>query len=191
MTTSRTLPALLIALLALAVALPASAQFKWRDANGRVVYSDQPPPPSVPPSAFLRGPGAGPGPSDAAAAAPARGVAPRGARGDAPAEASTEASADERTAGRAAPLTAADREFEFRKRRLERAEADKKAAEAQARAQRDAAACEESRGEVRTLESGMRVASVDARGERVVSDEADRSRRLESARRAVREFCKG
>ena len=176
MTPSRTLPVLLLALAAFAAATPASAQFKWRDSNGRIVYSDQPPPPSVPPSAILRAPGSAAAASDAAAA-PA-------ARGDAPAAA---APAGER----AAPLTAADREMEFRKRRLERAEAEKKASEAQARAQQAATACEESRGEVRTLESGMRVASVDARGERVVADDAERTRRLESARRAVREFCKG
>jgi hypothetical protein len=38
----------ILALVLAAVALPATATlYKWTDANGRVVYSDQPPPPSV------------------------------------------------------------------------------------------------------------------------------------------------
>lgn len=42
----RGLPVAVVALLA--VALPATAAlYKWTDANGRVVYSDQPPPPGV------------------------------------------------------------------------------------------------------------------------------------------------
>jgi hypothetical protein len=174
---SRTLPALLVCLLGLVAASPACAQFKWRDADGRITYSDQPPPPSVPDAAILKAPQSAlqrPGP--AVSAAPRSEGAP-GPPGTNPERVST--------------LTAADREFEFRKRRIERAEAEKKAAESQARAQRAATACEESRVEVRTLESGMRVASVDSRGERVVADDSDRARRLESARRAVQEFCKG
>lgn len=174
---SRTLPALVVCLLGLVAASPACAQFKWRDADGRITYSDQPPPPSVPDAAILKAP-------HSALQRPAPVVSAGPHRDGAPASPSA-------TPERAAPLTAADREFEFRKRRIERAEAEKKAAEAQERAQRAATACEESRVEVRTLESGMRVASVDARGERVVADDADRSRRLESARRAVKEFCKG
>lgn len=172
----RLLSTLLFLLVAGTVATPAAAQYQWREANGRMVYSDLPPPPSVPPSAILKSP------HRPAAAASA----------DAPAE-RTEGAAAASAAARApaAAKTTADREFDYRKRQLERAEADKKAAEQQARAQRAAAACEESKGEVRTLESGMRVASVNDRGERVVADDSDRNRRLESARQAVKEFCKG
>ena len=174
---SRILPAVLVCSMGLIATSPTLAQFKWRDTEGRITYSDQPPPPSVPDAAILKAPHSAlqrPGP---VAPTPSGGDSAAGPVGTSP--------------ERAAPLKAADREFEFRKRRIERAEAEKKAAEAQARAQRASTACEESRVEVRTLESGMRMASVDARGERVVADDADVARRLESARRAVQDFCKG
>jgi hypothetical protein len=44
-------------LVALVVAPDASAQYKWRDENGRLVYSDQPPPTSIPHDAVLQAPG--------------------------------------------------------------------------------------------------------------------------------------
>ncbi|MBK6368163.1 MAG: DUF4124 domain-containing protein [Polaromonas sp.] len=37
-----------LSLTVLANVLPAAAQYQWIDANGRKVYSDQPPPASVP-----------------------------------------------------------------------------------------------------------------------------------------------
>jgi hypothetical protein len=166
------LPLLLVAL---AAAPDASAQYQWRDANGRMVYSDMPPPASVPPSAVQRAPArqtpaAAPGGSGATASAPATHAASTAAATPAP--------------------TLADREMEFRKRRLEREEAERKAADAQAQAQRLAAACEDSRAQVRTLESGMRVARVNERGEREIVDDATRASQLEAARRSVREHCR-
>ena len=77
----------------------------------------------------------------------------------------------------------------FRKRQLERAEAERKATEAQAEARRAAAACDDARTQARTLESGIRVARVNERGEREVLDEAARASQLESARRSIREHC--
>jgi hypothetical protein len=50
---------LLAILLTSLMAVPAVAQtakWQWRDTNGRMVYSDTPPPPSVPPKAIVRGP---------------------------------------------------------------------------------------------------------------------------------------
>jgi hypothetical protein len=80
--------------------------------------------------------------------------------------------------------------MEFRKRRAERAEAERKAADAQVQAQRLAAACEGARSQVRTLESGMRMARVNERGEREYIDESTRASQLEAARRSVRENCR-
>ena len=78
----------------------------------------------------------------------------------------------------------------FRKRRTERAEAERKAEEAAAQAQRMARACEDSRTQVRTLESGVRMGRVNERGEREIVDDATRASQLESARRSVRELCR-
>ena len=49
--------AALLALAGLSSALPAAAaEWKWRDAAGRIVYSDRPPPASVPDKAILQRP---------------------------------------------------------------------------------------------------------------------------------------
>jgi hypothetical protein len=161
-------------LLALAAAPDASAQFKWRDANGRMVYSDMPPPASVAPSSVVDAParptsGDGPGGSGATASAPA-------------------AASPQRGPG-TAPTGAADRELEFRKRRLEKAESERKAADAAAKAQRRAGVCEDSRSALRTLESGARIARVNERGEQEYLDDAQRARRIEAARETAREAC--
>jgi hypothetical protein len=173
MSTRHLLPLLLLALVP---APDAHAQFQWRDANGRMVYSDLPPPVSVPPRSVLNAPagqapaGMSGGSGETAAAGPASAVAPApGAR----------------------PPSAADRELQYQKRRLERAESERKAAEAATQARRVSAACEDSRNEIRTMESGMRMASVNERGEREVVTEAERQRRLDAAHRQVRELCKG
>jgi hypothetical protein len=161
---------------ALAAAPNAFAQYQWRDENGRMVYSDMPPPASVQPSAVQRAP---------ARQAPA--VAPGGSgatASDAPPPPTASAAP-----AAASEQSAAEREMAFRKRRLERAEAERKSAETQAAARRSAAACEDARTRARTLESGMRVARVNDRGEREVLDEETRTTQLESARRAMREHC--
>ncbi|SDP40065.1 protein of unknown function [Ralstonia sp. 25mfcol4.1] len=46
-------------LIAASLAIPGTAlsQWQWKDANGRTVYSDVPPPPSVPERAILAAPG--------------------------------------------------------------------------------------------------------------------------------------
>jgi hypothetical protein len=173
---------------ALAAAPNAFAQYQWRDANGRMVYSDMPPPASVPPSAVLRAPArqtsagspGGSGATASASAAPGiRAAAPGIQAGAAPGTA---------VAPTTAP-SAAQREMDFQKRRLEREQAERKASEAQAAKQRAAAVCSDARTQIRTLESGLRMARVNERGEREVVDEASRAAQLEAARRAVREHC--
>lgn len=52
---------LLTATALLITALPAQAQWKWKDANGKIQYSDMPPPPGTPAANILqRPPGAPP-----------------------------------------------------------------------------------------------------------------------------------
>ena len=157
-------------LMALVVAPDVCAQFKWRDANGRMVYSDQPPPTSIPSDAVLQAPGLRP-----AAERP-------GTTGDA-------AKATGATAGSPSATSTADRELEFRKRRVERAETERKSADEAAKARQVAAACEETRAELRTLESGMRMSRVNERGEREFIDDAQRAARLDAARKSSREHC--
>jgi hypothetical protein len=163
-------------ILALAVTPNAFAQFKWRDENGRIVYSDMPPPTSVAPDAVLQAPGQ-------------RAPSPKAATGQAAGTAAATGTAASAAASPAAAASVADRELEFRKRRLEKAEAERKAAGDAAKAKQVAAACEDARSELRALESGVRMSRVNERGEREVIDEDQRAARLDATRRTAREHC--
>ena len=69
---------LVLALLAASLLLPglASAQlYQWRDTNGRVVFSDLPPPPGIPSANIIKLPKARNAPPPAAAAASAEAAA--------------------------------------------------------------------------------------------------------------------
>jgi len=155
--------------LSLAVALPATAQWAWRDDAGRTVYSDRPPPPSVRKEQILRQP---PGAVLAAPAAPD--ATPGAAATPAP----------------AARPTLAEQEQAFRKRRQERAEAEKKQAEEQALALRRKQDCERARGYLRQLEDGIRIARVDAQGQQVILDDAQRAAEMARARELIAASCK-
>jgi hypothetical protein len=178
MQTRHLLPLLVLALVA---TTDASAQYQWRDAEGRMVFSDLPPPPSVAPAAVLKAPVRVAPPETTPGAAVSSNAS------SAPAVSSASAAPPSASA---APPSAADREMEFRKRRLERAEAEKKAAEAEARSQRAQQACTETRGEIRNLESGARISRMNERGEREFLDDAQRAARLESARKSMQDACK-
>ena len=170
----------------LAAAPPALAQYKWRDENGRMVYSDLPPPASVAPSAVLQAP---------ARRTPAPAAGGSGASAKDAASAPTGASpspgpaAAENPAAAASAPSIADREMAFRKRRLEQQDASRKSAEAEERSARVSAACNAARADARVMESGVRVGTVNERGEQDILDDAQRATRLEAARRVLRETC--
>jgi hypothetical protein len=164
-------------LVALGVSPSANAQWAWRDASGRVVYSDQAPPVSIPDSQIIRRPAG-------RTAAPAAPVAPPAAATPAPAGAAPAATKS------AAPKTAAEQEQEFRKRQQERSDADKKQAEDQAAAARRNADCERARGYLRQLEEGMRIARTDAQGNREILDDAARNAEMQRTRDMIATGCK-
>ena len=159
---------LLALLLAAGLSLPAQAQWAWRDANGTVVFSDQPPPASVKSNQIVRQPRA------AAAAVPAD---------DAPAAKPSEA------ARPAAPKSLAERELDFQKRQKENAEAAAKAEEDERNRSRKAAECDRARGYLKALESGHRVAQVDASGQRSFLNDAQRSAEIERLRQNTQSLC--
>jgi hypothetical protein len=232
------------ALLAIALvfcATAAQAQWQYRDAQGRMVFSDQPPPPGTKDSDIIKGPGfttnkpqaprtdmprpdmSGPKNSTpsatspvAPAAAPAPAArptpqaapaAPQGQRGStsrgvvytdgtsgapaaadgktAPAkDAKAPASKDGKPAEK--PLTP---EEAFQKRQAEAREAEEKATKAKADADRKAQACNQNREALRSIESGQRIATTDAKGERVFLDDAQRAARAAQLRDAVAKTC--
>ncbi len=154
-----------------AVAVFASAaiaqQYKWVDKNGRTQYGDVPPPGVK--AAPLRGP---PAPS-------------------APAEAAAEKdAAKDGKAARKGPLTPAEQDAEFRKRQKEQAESADKAEKERAQVEAKRANCEQSQAYLRSLESGARVASTNAAGERVIMEDAQRANEIARVQRVISETCK-
>ena len=156
--------ALALATLLMPAAAGAQSIWKWRDANGTLQISDQPPPRTVPDSAILARPGA-PG---TGAAAPAAAPAPE-ANASAPAR--------------------RDPQLEARRKEQLSAEAAKQAeAKAQAQARR-AEDCQRVRNHLASLESGMRIARTNDKGEREFLDDGARAAEAQRARDQLRTYC--
>ena len=165
----------LIALIAAGANLDAVAQWKWRDPNGVVQYSDLPPPNGTPdkdifekPQTFQR---KLPPPADAAASAPLQGAAASAPRG-------------------------VDPELEARRRKadLEKAEKSVKENAAQQAEQERVAAlraenCRRARGSMRTLEDGARIARTNEKGEREVLDDGMRAEEMARVRAVIASDC--
>jgi Skp family chaperone for outer membrane proteins len=155
--------------LLLAATLPAHAtQWKWRDADGRVQYSDRPPPAYVKDNDILARPRAGApvvkAPADAASA---------------PASAALKPS-----------LKASDPELEAKKRKVDaEQDAQKKAADdkqAQARAEN----CQRARNYQKSLNDGIRISRTNNKGEREVLDDKGRADEQKRVNQTIATDCK-
>ena len=78
----------------------------------------------------------------------------------------------------------------FQKRQKDEQERQAKADKEKADAASKSANCESARANLRTLESGQRVSSTNAAGERVFMDEAQIAQQVERARKSVSDWCK-
>jgi Domain of unknown function (DUF4124) len=158
-------PLLLATLLAFSAfsASSAFAQYQWRDANGQMIISDQPPPASVKPSQIIK---SAPMPVPVAAAPKVE-------------------AKDAKVATAKGPLTTADKELEFQKRRKEQAESQKTGAEKQAAAEQKAKHCETLQQKLRTLDSGLKISSVQKNGELAAMEAADREMESSKTRREL------
>jgi hypothetical protein len=152
-----------------AFSAPAMAQInKCVDASGKTFYSQVPCPPNAKSSTIRSAaPPANPAPASASGAAPAAGAA--------------------KAAG---PKSAAELELEFRKRRTEQADAEKKEQEKVAEAAQREENCRSSRGALAGIESGGRQSRVNEKGERFMLDDAQLAQERERARKAVDQWCK-
>jgi hypothetical protein len=160
---------ILLMLFALAVATTAAAQaYKWVDQDGKIRYGDTPPP--------------------GVKATPLK--TPSGPRPPAP-SADTAKKDDAKKDGTAKkdekPLTP---EQAFQKRQKERAEADDKAQKERAEADDKRQNCESARSQLNTIQSGQRISTTNADGERSYMDDEQRERALQQAQRAVADWCK-
>lgn len=163
----RLLPAGICLALGLAAALPAAAQWKWKDAAGKVQYSDRPPPASVPDKDILQRPAhsrALPPPPPAAASA-----------------------AEDAALKPAAPTV--DKELEARRKKEEEEQQAKRKAEEERLAQARAENCARARSYEQTLASGVRIARTNQKGEREILDDQERAKEMSRVREIIQADC--
>lgn len=83
-----------------------------------------------------------------------------------------------------------DKEVEFRKRRVEAAEAQKKQDKETAESKQKQENCINARGNLRALQEGGRLVKYDEKGERVYLDDVARQQSQERAQKEVDVWCK-
>lgn len=154
---------LLLILLALSSANAFASLNKWVDANGKVHYSDQPPPANVKAKVLHTS-------SDTAVPASGTGT--------------TAASAP------AAPKTIAEREAELKRTQQAKKEAADKAAQELAKAETNKINCAASQQNLRTLQDGVRLIEIDAKGERSYLDDTQRQQRVAKTQQDISTYCK-
>jgi hypothetical protein len=165
--------ALLAGAAACLVCVSAAAQWQWLDKDGRKVFSDRPPPADIPAKNILKQPGK-PKVADVAPMADAAASAASGSKG---------AASGPRVAG-------VDKELEAKKKAAADAEAAKKKADEDKVAKQMADNCTRARQGKATLDSGVRMSTVNAAGEREIMDEAARAAESQRIQGIIAENCK-
>ncbi len=146
-------------------AKPVAAQWVWKDEGNRTVISDQAPPASIPLKNILktpRGSRLAPRTIDSAEAAPA--------------EPKPDVKKDD------GPKTWAEKDLEYKKRQKEAAEASKKQEEETAKATAKQERCKAIRNNQAGLESGVRIARTNEKGEREFMTDEQRQAEIQRNR---------
>jgi hypothetical protein len=153
----------------------AHAQWKWRDAGGQIHVSDLPPPREIADKDVLQRPST----TARAAAAPAATPAPAPQAASAP---GTPNPGDGRPG--------VDPELEARRKAAQQEQqAQQRQDEIRLAAQRNEN-CDRARAALRQYESGMRLAKVNEKGERVVIDDKERAVEIQRAKQVVASDCR-
>ena len=158
----RCLPALAVVAL---LAAPAGAQqlYKYVGPDGRIQYTDRPPP--------------GAQNVEKVTSSRVSTVGPAGAAGGEAAKAGT-------------PKTAADREQDFRQRRADTEEKAKKDEKVAQESKAQAEQCATLRHELATMQSGQRIARMDDKGERYYLEDTQIQRNAARLQRDIATTCK-
>lgn len=155
---------IVVALLAVTLALPAAAQWKWKDKGGQTQYSDLPPPAGTPDADILQRP------APAAVARPA------------PAASGTAT----------APLLApkgTDPELEAKRKKAEQEEAARKRAESEKVAMAKLDNCARARVQLKAIDDGQRLSRINSKGEREFLDDKGRAEEAQRARTVIDADC--
>ncbi|MDT8999201.1 DUF4124 domain-containing protein [Paucibacter sp. APW11] len=165
---------LCIGLLALTMALPAQAQWKWRDAGGKIQYSDLPPPSGVAEKDILQRP---PGQRRII-------VAPVPAPG---AQAASQAASAAQPAERAASKPDADQQARQRlEQELQLRQKEEQRKQAEIRAEN----CKRARSQLQSLDSGIRITRTDDKGEISYLDDKQRAEEARRIRDLIGSDCR-
>ncbi|RIX49622.1 MAG: DUF4124 domain-containing protein [Rhodocyclales bacterium GT-UBC] len=135
--------------------------YQWKDANGRTIISDTPPP------------------GTAKGSARSLGVPVPNVQTEKPVEKPADA-----------PKTSADKDMEFKKRQQEAKEKAEKDSKDLAATKEKQENCERARRNVSYLESNQPLSTYDEKGERKAMDSSQRDQELERAKRFLAETCK-
>ena len=157
----------------------ASAQWVWKEGE-RKVFSDTAPPASVPDKNIIKRPGSG-GTAMPLPAAPAPANADTSGAAAPPAATPPQAAAPQ--------LPTVDKELEAKKKLAEQTEAARNKAEEQRLAQARTENCNRAKQAKATLDSGVRLATTNAKGEREIMDDKARATEAKRLDDVVRSDC--
>ena len=160
---------LLVAALVASFAMPAAAQWKWKDKAGQIQYSDLPPPSGTPDNDILQRPQAAtPAAAPRAVATPASGAA-------------------------SAPLLTAktsDPDLEAKRKKAEQDEAAKKRAQDEKLAMEKLDNCTRARVQLKALDEGQRMSRINpTTGEREYLDDKGRAEETQRTRAVIASDC--
>ena len=159
--------ALLICLLPLA-----QAQWSWKDASGSRVFSDQQPPLNVPEKDILKRP---PGSRTPAAQQTS--------------EATASTTATTSTTATAPKISGKDSELDKKKKESDAKEAAAKKAEADKNAAAQKDNCERAKRTKASFDSGTRISTTNAKGEREIMDEKTRGSEVKRLQEIIAKDC--
>jgi hypothetical protein len=141
------------------------AQWQWVDKSGHKVFSDQPPSADVPADKILKSPG------------------------NRPIDVTPEAPAPQAAAS-APKVSGKDKELEDKKKQAQAAQDEKKRAQEEEVAKARAENCSQAKRAKATLDSGVRLAQVNAKGEREIMDDTQRAAEARRLDAAIARDCK-
>lgn len=165
---------LFVALIGLVLTASAQAQWKWKDAQGKVQYSDRPPPAGTPDKDILQRP---------AAATRNVVIVPAGQAASAAASAPTAKPA-------ASAPTKAEQDAAARQKQEQDREQTKQKEEERRLAAERRENCSRAQAYLRDLQSGTRITRTNEQGERVYMEDAQRRAEIERASKVASSECK-
>jgi len=167
---------LILALASSSFALTALAQWQWIDKDGHKVFSDRAPSTDIPQKNILK--------------QPAHSAAAQAASDAAAAASQTPAASAPAGKASAPKLSGKDTELEAKKKQAEEQEAAKKKAEEETLAKARAENCERTKTSLTTLQSGTRISTTNAKGEREIMDDAARTVESKRLQGIIQSDCK-